>query len=497
MRAVAYCRVSTNKEEQLDSLESQQKFFQDYALKNGYDLIHTYADEGKSGTKIKNRKQLLQLLEDAQKNSYETVLIKDISRLARNTVDFLTSIRRLKALNIKVVFVNYDHTSSESSEFMLTMLSAIAQEESANTSKRVRFGKKQNAELGRVPNLVYGYDKIPGDYFNLKINQNEKEVVKYIYEMYTEDNMGTGAIAEKLNKQGIKTKRGCLFTQTAIRRILSNEIYTGNIINGKEEVADFLTGERRAKEEDQWMVIKRPELIIVKEETYLKAKSLLESRRNTFLKEGKKQHSKYIFSGLFICKECGSTFRRITRTYKNTYHKWACATRNLKGKSACLNSCTVNENELTKEIINYMIDILSEHSHITKKILQDYYLQKRRVNHGGTDQVYGVNKRIEKLKVAKHKHIELFTNDIISIEELKISIQALDKKINMEQIRLAAYKNIVDDIDDNNNLTEQSEVMEDIIKKYLLVNAPLRRFIQRIEVDKNRNINIYINELAK
>ena len=223
-RVVAYCRVSTNKEEQLDSLESQQKFFDEYSKRKNYSLIKIYADEGKSGTKIKNRTELLRLLKDAGKDIFDAVLIKDVSRLARNTIDFLTSIRRLKELGIKVIFVNYDQISSESSEFMLTMLSAIAQEESANTSKRVKFGKRLNAEKGKVPNLVYGYDKIIGDYFNLKINEEESSVVKQIFSMYTEKNMGENKIAYVLNFRGLKTKRGCKWSQNAIARILSNEL---------------------------------------------------------------------------------------------------------------------------------------------------------------------------------------------------------------------------------------------------------------------------------
>ena len=234
MKVVAYCRVSTNKEEQLDSLESQQKFFGEYSKRNGYSLIKIYADEGKSGTKMKNRTELLKMLSDANKGLFDVVLIKDVSRLARNTLDFLTSIRKLKALGIKVIFVNYDQTSSDSSEFMLTMLSAIAQEESANISKRVKFGKKINAEKGRVPNLIYGYDKIPGDYFNLSINETESAVVKQIFDMYTEKNMGENRIALELNRRGLKTKRNCKWSQNAVARILSNEIYIGKIVNGKD-----------------------------------------------------------------------------------------------------------------------------------------------------------------------------------------------------------------------------------------------------------------------
>ena len=98
MKAVAYCRVSTNKDEQLDSLEAQQRFFAEYAVKNHFELVKIYADEGKSGTKMKNRTELLKMLSDASRGIFETVLIKDVSRLARNTVDFLTSIRKLKTL---------------------------------------------------------------------------------------------------------------------------------------------------------------------------------------------------------------------------------------------------------------------------------------------------------------------------------------------------------------------------------------------------------------
>lgn len=495
MRAVAYCRVSTSKEEQLDSLSSQQNFFSEYALKNGYELVHIYADEGKSGTKIKNRKQLIQLLEDADKDYFDIVLIKDISRLARNTVDFLTSIRKLKALSIRVVFVNYDQTSSDSSEFMLTMLSAIAQEESANTSKRVRFGKKQNANLGRVPNLVYGYDKIPGDYFHLSINQKEKAVVQKIFDMYAEENLGTGAIAQKLNEQGIRTKRGCLFTQTGIKRILSNEIYIGNVVNGKEEVKDFLTGERQAKEEEQWIVINRPELRIISDETFRKTEKLLKCRKSAFLKEGKKQQSKYIFSQLLTCKECNASFRRITRTYKNTYHTWVCSTRNIKGKSVCSNTNSVDENELIKEILNYMFLILNEHSKVVKKLLQDYLIQKGKGIPGVINEVTSFGKNIDKLKAEKQKYIMLYTNDIISLGDLKTKISELDNKINIEEIKLTALKKINIKEKEQIELKKQDDAIEELIKRYLLVNAPLRRFLDGIVVDKDNKIDIYIKKI--
>lgn len=201
MNVAAYCRVSTDKEDQLNSLEAQKKFFTEFTEKNGHNLVRLYADEGISGTKIKNRHEFLQLMKDAKSGLFEMVIVKDISRFARNTVDFLQSIRQLKALNIETVFLTANQTVLGNSEFVLTIFGALAQEESANTSKRIKFGKKINAEKGRVPNFVYGYDKTNGYYFNLTVNQNEAKIVNEIFTLYTTEDFGTTKRRSKTSSQ--------------------------------------------------------------------------------------------------------------------------------------------------------------------------------------------------------------------------------------------------------------------------------------------------------
>ena len=249
MNIAAYCRVSTDKSDQLNSLEAQKKFFTEYTEKNGHNLVRLYADEGISGTKTKNRKEFLRLMRDAQHGLFDMVVVKDISRFARNTVDLLQNIRTLKALGIETTFLTSNMTVLGQSEFVLTIFGALAQEESANTSKRVKFGKKMNAEKGRVPNIVYGYDKTIGDYFNLTINEEEAKVIRQIYKWYLTEGYGAAKIANMLNEKGLKTKRNCSWSQNAVCRILTNELYTGKIINGKQEVTDFLTGTRAEKDE--------------------------------------------------------------------------------------------------------------------------------------------------------------------------------------------------------------------------------------------------------
>ena len=202
------------------------------------------------------------MMADAEHGLFDMVVVKDISRFARNTVDLLQNVRKLKALGIETQFLTANMTSMGNSEFVLTIFGALAQEESANTSKRVKFGKKMNAEKGRVPNIVYGYDKTIGDYFNLAINEEEAAVIRQIYKWYIEEGYGAAKIANMLNAKGIRTKRNCQWSQNATCRILTNELYTGKIINGKQEVADFLTGQRTEKDEKENDVLETGDLQI-------------------------------------------------------------------------------------------------------------------------------------------------------------------------------------------------------------------------------------------
>ena len=293
MNIAAYCRVSTDKEDQLNSLEAQKEFFSEYTKRTGDNLVRLYADEGISGTKIKNRKEFLRMMSDAEHGLFDMVVVKDISRFARNTVDLLQNVRKLKALGIETQFLTANMTSMGNSEFVLTIFGALAQEESANTSKRVKFGKKMNAEKGRVPNIVYGYDKTIGDYFNLTINQEEAAVVRQIYEWYIKDGYGAAKISIFLNERGLRTKRNCQWSQNGVCRILTNELYTGKIINGKQEVTDFLTGQRADKDASEWMVVERPDLQIIDMETFEQAQQIMKSRGRAFKVDKQRQSNKY------------------------------------------------------------------------------------------------------------------------------------------------------------------------------------------------------------
>lgn len=265
----------------------------DYASRNGHDLVETYADEGISGTKLKNRTDFLRLMQDANSKKFDMVVVKDISRFARNTVDLLNSTRQLRSLNIETLFITSNMTTLGNSEFVLTIFGALAQEESANISKRTKFGKKINAQRGKVPNIVFGYDKTKGDYFNLKINEDEANVVRRIFDLYINSGNGTGRIAAILNAEGLKTKRGASWHQVKICNIIRNPIYKGILINGKEEIEDFLTGVRKQNPQEEWFIIERPDLQIVDAEIFDKAQEILNKRNKAFSMNHERQSNKY------------------------------------------------------------------------------------------------------------------------------------------------------------------------------------------------------------
>ena len=492
MNIAAYCRVSTDKEDQLNSLETQKEFFLEYTKRTGDNLIKLYADEGISGTKIKNRKEFQRMLADAEKGLFDMVVVKDISRFARNTVDLLQSVRKLKSLGIETQFLTANMTSMGNSEFVLTIFGALAQEESANTSKRIKFGKKMNAEKGRVPNIVYGYDKTIGDYFNLSINEEEAKVIRQMYKWYTEEGFGGAKIANMLNERGVKTKRGNNWSQNSVCRILTNEIYNGKIINGKEEVSDFLTGQRKEKDESEWLVTIRPELRIIDDETFDRAQEILKGRHDSFKMTHERQSNKHLFSTLIKCKECGWSFRRTVRQYKNTYIRWVCSGHNGRGADSCPNAITVDEEELIQVLQEYFQDVLGK----KKKVIDHVIKEFQRVYKAKDENVEyekELTTELNRLRKAREKYMDMYTDDLISREELNEKIGGMRKEIDRleNELKMVSY-NLTKGEQLEAILNSTFKEMEDITDVHEMTNTQLKRLINKIEVDKDGNVDIYL-----
>ena len=499
MKIAAYCRVSTEKEAQIDSLEKQIEFFNEFTKKNGYELYKLYADEGISGKQIKHRKQFQQMMIDAKAKKFDKVVVKDVSRFARNTVDLLQSVRELKSYGVQVDFLNNGEVMEGGSEFILTILGAMAQQESANMSKRVKFGKDITAKKGRVPNLVFGYDKILDERYTLKINEEEAKIVKEIFESYVYKGIGTTKIAWNLNDRGIRTKKTkSKWVQTSIVRMLKNPIYTGRVTNKKSEVTDFITGTRKELPEEEWIVVERPEMRIISDELFNRAQELLEQRSNEFKLNNKREKTEYVFSTLIYCKHCGYSFRRIKRKYTADgpeYIRWVCSGRNSMGVNHCPNTTVIDEEELLNAIKIYLKNIIKNKKDFMKAVEKEFEkITKLRENNERSEE--SLLKEIEKVTVKKQKYMEMFQNEIINIQELKKYTNPLNEDIARLERELKLITSEIKEKDVlEKELNKTIKTVDDILNNQTITNAMLKTIIDVIEVDSDSNVEVRLKLL--
>ena len=494
MRIVAYCRVSTDREEQLDSLKHQKDFFTEYAQKNGHKLMHVYADEGISGTSLKNRLEFQRMMDDAPKGLFEAVVVKDISRLARNTVDLLQSIRTLKRLGINTIFLTSNMESMGESEFVLTMFAAMAQEESVNLSKRVKFGKLVTAQKGRVPQRVFGYDHV--DNFTLAINPEEAEVVRTIFDLYLEQGLGCRTISLELNRLGCKTKLGCDWNPRTVRRVLTNSIYCGNYVNRKYEVRDCLEGKLVPVPAQRHIHHERPEWAIVTPEVFDKTQRLLNERRVQYETKGEfhegRYSSRHVFSTLIRCAHCGRAFCRKTYTHVNTRIYWKCTTNDQYTAETCDNRVTVDEGELLDNIRQYFSSLIDDRQVFIQSVLEE--VEKRLPTE--QDDAQELEKRKKTLQKKKEKYQEMYASDIITLQELDDKTKTIRQELARIEARL---DRIIPMKPIEKPKLQMAKRYADEIEKFLrlenVTNFDMRKIIKNIMVDRDGKVEISLRDI--
>lgn len=336
LRVAAYCRVSTDSDAQLESLETQKMHYENYInSRDDWEFAGLYFDEGITGTKADKRPKLMRLIDDCKAKKVDFVITKSISRFSRNTTDCLDIVRTLLNLNIPVYFEKENiNTSSMESELFLSILSGVAEGESTSISENNKWGIKKRFEngtykLGYVP---YGYRWANGE---IIIDPEQAVIVKRIFSELLAGK-GTDAIAKSLNTESIPTKKGGRWTSTSIRGILANEKYTGDCIFQKTYTDSNFNRHRNDGQLDQYFVADHHEAIISHED-FNAAAALIEQRANEkgVQRGSDKYQKRYAFSGKIICGECGDTFRR--RIHSSTYGKypaWVCNT-HLADTSKC------------------------------------------------------------------------------------------------------------------------------------------------------------------
>lgn len=356
LMAAAYCRVSTDTDEQAGSLESQRIFFKEYIDRHeGWELAGVYYDEGISGTQTKKREGFNRMIEDALHHRINLILTKEVSRFARNTVDTLWYTRKLRDAGVGVIFIidNID-TRQADGELRLTIMASMAQEESRKTSERVKWGQKRRMERG----VVFGRDLMGYTVRNGKMEINEKEapVIRAVFHKYTNEGKGTHVIAGELLKEGMMPKNSAVWNPSVILRILRNEKYVGDLCQKKTITPDYLTHEKKQNHGEEEMVyLTDHHEPIIDRNLWNRTRDELK-RRGVSEGEKIKYSSRYWCSGKLYCGLCGKHFVSRTKKLKNgkQYKAWRCytaanhgaATISVDGNHSGCSNGSVNEQSL-------------------------------------------------------------------------------------------------------------------------------------------------------
>ncbi len=506
MKAVAYIRVSTSKDEQALSLKNQREYFEDYVGKRGDELVKIYCDEGKSATKSKNRPELQELIKDAKKGLYNKIYAKDISRMFRNQLDFLNFVRDLlDTYGIVLHLVNLGE-GRDLDSFTLSLMALIADNESRKISERIKFGKEISKKKGIVPNFVFGYDRV--DKYNLLPNA-EAEWVKKIYCLYTEENLGMSRIADFLYKNKVKTKKlkdgepNFNWSQHTVSSILKNRIYTGFVINNKQNIKSIYTGERITMDTEDWFVVERPEFRIISDEQFDKAQQLIITNAEVFPSDenGHRRMSRrseaHILSNLLKCDVCGNGYRRYQRKHCETgpmYYWWVCSKRHAYGSARCKAPSIRVEEEDVLSSLSLLFDCLIQDRESFFKLLESKAsaLIKEHVN-----QIIGIDLGVaekelkalqserERIKTMVKKGYLDMDEGGIDLKRLDVEIQKLSTIINSKDVTSELTRKVKESI------KEFSKTFDAMSFKDGLTNNGLRGVIKEIKVISKVELHVY------
>ena len=377
LQVAAYCRVSTDKEDQANSFEAQQRYFREYIQRQpDWELQGIYADEGFSGTSTNKRVEFNKMLHAAELGQIDLIVTKEVSRFTRNTVDALQITRDLRRRGVGVLFLNDSlDTRTNDGELRLTIMSSVAQDESRKTSERSKWGQTRSMEKGVVfGGSLLGYNVIGG---KMTVNPEGAEVVRLIFHKYLQERKGCSTIARELREAGILSSKGnCLWSSATVTKILKNEKYCGDVLMQKTFRQDFIN-RKAIKNTGQlpMYLIENHHEGIVSREKYDAVQAEM-ARRNAAKSPSKNAvtgmasyASKYALSERLVCGECGTLYRRCTWTRNGEKRVvWRCVSRLDYGKKYCHNSPTLDEAPLQQAILAALNTAMADKNSLIRQI---------------------------------------------------------------------------------------------------------------------------------
>jgi len=470
-KVAAYCRVSTDFQDQLNSLSTQIAYFTEYISDHeDWELIEVYYDEGITGTSTKKRDGFNRMIADCEAGKINLVLTKEVSRFARNTVDTLTYTRKLTDLHIRVIFMNDGiDTNDKDGELRLSIMASIAQEESRKMSERIKWGMKRRMEKGDVLGCgrIYGYKVING---KLIVVPEEAEVVKDIFNMYLYKGMGSDSIAHELEARGIPTLKNRVWSAQHVLKILKNDKYVGDLTQWKVYKPNVLAEKTLINRGDNpdapLITVKNHHEPIVSRELW---DGVQEERikRGWLSVEGKKHSHSFWLSGKLSCGKCGYSFV-MGRNTDGRFSNMRCRNRCLYGKvkhtatNGELLGC--DNHTVDERIVEKAMDtIVSQISELRTLLEQEMLLEIQRLEKRKKDfDPSPIKAEIESYETKKRKAIDLMLDELISKDDLKKQTTFYDSEIVRLTEEIVKMQNAAEN--QRNQLSEIEKAIEYIGK---------------------------------
>lgn len=374
LRVTFYARVSSEKDEQLNSLDNQISYYRNFIKKNAnWEFVEGYIDEGLSGISTKKRENFHNMVNDAKAGLFDLVITKEITRFARNTLDSIQYTRDLLSYGVGVFFQNDNiNTLDEDSELRLTIMSGIAQDELRKLSSRIKFGHqeaiKKNVVLGN--SRIFGYRK---DNKRLVIDEKEAEMVRELFTLYATDSYSMKQIEEIFWNKGYRNNNGKRICHSTMSNTISNPKYKGYYVGNKVKIVDMFTKKQKFLPPEEWVMFKDEtgEIVpaIVSEELWEQANAVLKRRSRDVKNRQNKCNHPNLLTGKMYCTHCGKLYyRKDSKDRKgNVLSRWICSGKINNGADSCP-SFTIYEEEI-KEVL---YEVFKDTAEDARLIIEEY-----------------------------------------------------------------------------------------------------------------------------
>lgn len=442
LRVTFYARVSTDQDEQINSLENQVQYYTELIQsKPNWKFVPGYVDEGISGGSTKKRDNFNRMIRDAKAGMFDFIITKEISRFSRSTLDSIKYTQELLDYNVGVFFQNDNiNTLDTDSEFRLVIMAGVAQDEIRKLSERLKFGFRQAIKNGHVlgNDKLYGYDKKD---CVLTVNEEEAEIIRIIFDLYGNQRLGTRTISKRLMELGYTSREGNAFNTLTIRHILENPKYKGWYCGNKSQSVDYRTKRNVLLDESEWVTYPDPSIpAIVSEELWNRANALYKRRREEMKSHssGVSFHNRYPYSAKIYCEKHGTTFhRQVIQTKKGQQELWQCKVYRSQGRAAC-SAPQIRSSDLDLILSDIFKELVRDNQKIIDSLVTVLTNIPKEVDFGKLR--CQVENEMDDLERKKNRLLDLSIAGALTVEEFKERNDAFNAQILECQGKLTAIR---------------------------------------------------------